>query len=438
MTLNSPVTSRLLPGGLEAVLLVDDPAPGNQTPCLAPSDPAILCQVLGDNGQTFNEPGKFNVFQGIPDASAPNTVNFLGVPVDPAASGVRTYRLTNLRVDGTAVPGGALGLSPLTAMVSANPSTSMQINATTPDYAGFASNGLMTNTTSTGLTFLQCQTYPTTNVGTVTFSENFAQAFRIRTDGTQNTPGVVYSSESGFEIILGGIQAGYADTGTRFQTTISNIPPGVTIYIDNWAQSTAAICTPQSCPVPSDATLATSGTTPADPGVNTVTAVTDGSESSVTVTWEVTNTNPSAIDSITFNIYASSNGAAGSGTSTALSGLNPQFGAYALTGSIPQFSSAVNIPSAVNLFSLGACEAISGQVTLNGKALSGVTISLTGSENNSATTNGSGGYGFTIPPAGSVFRSSISKRVHIHSAEPFDLQPGWQSNGELRSDTDHH
>jgi len=141
---------------------------------------------------------------------------------------------------------------------------------------------MTTATTAVNPPFLQCQTYPTTKVGTVTFTENFATAFKVKTNGVQNTPGVVYYSESGLEISLGGLQAGYADTGTRLQTVISNIPLGVTIYVDNWALSSASVC-PQAC---SDATLVTGSGTPVDPGINTVTQVTNGTESSVLVQWE--------------------------------------------------------------------------------------------------------------------------------------------------------
>jgi hypothetical protein len=97
-----------------------------------------------------------------------------------------------------------------------------------------------------------------------------------------------------------------------------------------------------------------------------VVAVTDGSESTVTLIWEVTNTNSSAIDSLPFNIYASFTGAPGNpGTPTAnqpvgaLSGFNPQLPAYSSSGPIPEFSSTVNEPTTpTTLFTVSLCQTI--------------------------------------------------------------------------------
>lgn len=371
VSLSAPVTSRILTGSVtEALLLVDDPSPTNQDPCLSPTNPAVACSVMGDGGQTFNNPAKFNVFEGIKGGPGSYSITFLGVPVDPPLTS-RTYRITNVRVDATGVPSGAAGLSPVFAFVSSSSSTSVQIN-NPQNYVGFVSNGLTVSTATTNPAFLQCQSY-NQSVGSVTFTENFATAFKVLTNGVQNTPGTVYNSESGLEITIANIgSAGMADTGTRLQTTISNIPTGVTISVDNWAQSPAAVCVTSgdgcTLTVPSDATLVTSTTTepPADPGFNTVTPVTDGTESSVTVVWEVTNTNPSAIDSLTFNVYASFVGAPGTpGTPTpnlntgALSGFSPQLPAYSSTGPIPEFSSTVNVATApTTLFTVALCQTI--------------------------------------------------------------------------------
>src|SRR5262249_40016874 len=66
VSLSAPVTSRILSGtATEALLLVDDPSPENQTVCTSPTNPTVACQVIGDGGETFNQSEKFNVFQGI-------------------------------------------------------------------------------------------------------------------------------------------------------------------------------------------------------------------------------------------------------------------------------------------------------------------------------------------------------------------------------------
>jgi hypothetical protein len=161
VSLSAPVTSRILSSpATEALLLVDDPSPANQLVCSDPTNPAVACQVLGNGGQTFNEPGRINVYQGI-NTGGPGTysITFLGVPVDPPASAARTYRITNVRVDATSVPSGAGGLSPVFAFVSSSSSTSIQIN-NPQNYVGFVSNGLTASTTSSGASFLQCLQHP--------------------------------------------------------------------------------------------------------------------------------------------------------------------------------------------------------------------------------------------------------------------------------------
>jgi hypothetical protein len=348
-------------------LLVDDPSPANQTVCDNPTNPTVDCQVIGDGGETFNQPGTFNVFQGISGGPGTYSLTFLGGPVAPPAppGATRTFRITNVRIDATAVPAGFAGLSPVLSFVQASSSTSITIN-NPQSTSGYVSNGLTVNTAAINPPFLQCLTYPITQVGTITFMENFATAFKILTNGDQDVPGQVYYSESGLEIETTFGETGIADTGTRLQTVISNIPDGVTIYVDNWAESTAS--TGFGTLGYSDATLVTDTTIspPADPGFNTVTAVTDGTQTSVTIIWEVVNTNSSAIDSLSFGVYASFTGAPGNPGSptpnlatSALSGFNPQLPAYSTTGPIPEFSSTVNVPTApTTLFTVSLCQTI--------------------------------------------------------------------------------
>lgn len=358
VSLSAPLTSRVLGGAspplTDALLLVDDPSPANQDPCLNPTNPA-LCQVMGDGGQTFNKPGKFNVFQGIGDVPGPESVEFPGIPIDPPAVS-RTYRITNVRVDATAVAPGTFGMGPVYAFVSVSPSSSMAIS--NPQViVGYAAFGLNTETSLVNPTLNQCETTARTAVATVTFIENFATALKVRTSGLQNVPGVVNNSESGLQINISGGTAGYADTGTRLQTVISNIPLGVSVWVDNWASSTAAI--PGH---PSDATLAPGPGTPSDPGFNTVTQITNGTQRSATAVWEVTNTNSFAIDSLLFNIYASfsAGSATPNVTATALSGLSPELAAYSSSGPIPEFSSTVEATTTpTNLFTVSACQTIS-------------------------------------------------------------------------------
>jgi hypothetical protein len=378
VSLSAPVTSRILSGtATEALLLVDDPSPANQDPCLSPTNPTVACQVLGGTppGQTFNTPGRFNVFQGI-NTGGPGSysITFLGVPVDPPAT-TRTYRITNVRIDATAVPAGAAGLSPVFAFVSSSSSTSIQIN-NPQNYVGFVSDGLTVKTSVATSSFLQCLTYPQTAVGTVTFTEDFATAFKVRgVNGTtgsltypQTTPGHVYFTESGLEVAVTGGESGEADTGTELQTVISNIPSGVTIYADSYAVSSAS--TGVATTGFSDATMISPVPGTTGGGAVAVNTTTSGSvttyASSVTIVWRITNTNTSAIDSLAFNVYAAFTGVPGSpGSPTpnqsvgALSGFSPQLAIYSSSGPIPEFSSTVNVAtSPTTLFSVSLCQTI--------------------------------------------------------------------------------
>ena len=406
VSVTASVTSRVLGGAsphfvTEALMLVDDPSPANQTPCLSPTNPAA-CEVAGDGGQTFNEPGKFNVFQGVTGGGLGTLgVTFQGIPVDPAAQGTRTYRIANLRINAPDAAVG-LGLSPVYATVSASPSSSMTINnpqqGTT---VGFVSPGVTITTASTNSTLYQCQTTAPTVVATATFAENFSTAFKVRTSGLQNLPAIIYFSESGLEINVSGGAAGTADTGTRFQTTITNIPSGVSIWVDNWASSPAA-----APGFPSDATMVTGPGTPDDPGFDTITQITNGTQDVVTVVWEVTNTNPAALDSLVFNIYASFSADAPptNVNGTGVSGLNPMLAVELGTGPIPQFLLPKVIPP-VNLFGVSPCQAgantISGKVTLSGNGLGGVAMTLSGSNSGSTATVPLGNYSFTETAGGS-------------------------------------
>ncbi len=383
VNLSAPWTSRILSGSVtDAVLLVDDPSPANQHLCPSPTNGA-LCADPATGGASYNTSNAtiYNVFQGIITPSQPNLITFLGVPIDPPGSGAtqRTYRISNVRVNAT----GVANLAPVYGFVGSSSSTSLEIN--NPQQAiGFVTNGLTATGGSTSYPFLQCQTYPSTNVGSITFSELFATAFKVAGNDSgingntspQNTPGVVYNSESGLWVT--GAKTGVADTGTRLQATITNIPLGVIVSVDGWASSTGAtVCAvgQSNCiPTPSDATYvppSASSATPVDPMAPFTVQVTDGSETSATIVWEVTYTNPTALDSLTFNIWASFTGAPGTpgsptpnnGTSflnaTVQGSFSPLVTALSSTNSPePAFLSGVNAQPTTNLFSVSLCQTI--------------------------------------------------------------------------------
>jgi len=335
--------------GLDALLLVDDPTPANQTVCPTPTNGA-LCVVQGDGGQTFNEPGKYNVFQGISSGPGTNSITFLGVPVDPPAAGVRTYRLVNVRIQGPSVPGGAFGLSPVSAFVTTggNSLTILQNNQLT---TGFVATGLNVTSGTTNTPLLQCQSYgpPPVPVGSVTFAENFQTAFKIQgAPGTQTTPGLVYFTESGLQVALATGTTGQATQGTEFQTVIANIPSGVQVFVDAAATDTVGGVASMVSP-----SIATSGQ------VMVVDNQT-GAPVSQTVVWQVTAADAFATDSFTFNIYVSFTAAPGSPTpnitATTQSGFSPQVAGWASGDPVPVFGQ-YNSPAAPgqSLFTISPC-----------------------------------------------------------------------------------
>jgi hypothetical protein len=412
---NTSITSRTLPvpTGLsapqgvtltEALLLVDDPQPAVQNPCTNPFNPTVICAVTGNGfGSEFTAaPAAKNVFQGIlglggPGANA-STITFLGVPVDPPATGTLTYRITNIRVDATNIAQGI----PVTALVTSSGSTSIGIVAGQDTaVVGYSTTGLKQDIPNYGPvvaglvpSFLECESSPLTKIGVATFTENFATAFKVITSpgnaqpwvapigyplSPQNVPGTVYNSEGGLQIQINGSSTiGVADHGTRLAVQILNVPPGAIIYADTWAQSPASYgCTDPGvsnagCALVSDATLVTTtstGTTPtpADPGMNAaiLPALIDNSlgtaPTSGWIVWEVTNTNSSAIDTLAFNIYASfvgqPNNTLPNKPTTAYGGFYPTAGSATASELIPTFSSTLSQGQApgTTLFTASQC-----------------------------------------------------------------------------------
>jgi len=170
----------------------------------------------------------------------------------------------------------------------------------------------------------------------------------------QNTPGGLYggfaqNSESGFifPALASGTAttastAGLADYGTRLKAIFSNIPSGLTLYVSVVSNGTAASNTlppvvggtsliPYAVLVATnsgetnvDGTQVTFGppiasTVTGSDGLGAIALSTNTSTNTATAVWEITNSNPSATDSVTFSVYIayspqSASGAAGSAT----------------------------------------------------------------------------------------------------------------------------
>jgi len=280
VNLQGTITSRLLGSGSEALLLIDEPGAtglGGVGPALPQNrctTPLTGCQAyvgtVTDAGGTStyatttpagNTPAP-NVFQGVTNGSQ---VTFFGVPIlAPVSSGIsRIFRITNLRVNANGITGGGSGFQSVLAQISVN-NVPVQVNNPTvtvgyiqQSFAGTFRDGTNSKTISTDNEF-QCQPQTDKAVAVLRFSELFGTAFKTRVNGTsytvapttvsatatQNVPGAIYNSESGFISTFNGnpltatpvsggatYTAGLADYGTRLKAVFSNIPSGVSVYV---------------------------------------------------------------------------------------------------------------------------------------------------------------------------------------------------------------
>jgi len=298
----------------------------------------------------------WNVFQGKVGDYGAQTVTFYGVPVLPPSTGgiQRIYRITNVRVP---VPGGQL-TNQLSAFISTNPSTVLPISssAITIGVVGPAMTASVKETSAN--TFQQCVPATQVQTATLTFTEGFATSFKTRVvpltntqyaaEGTnggappnnQNIPGGLYggfaqNTESGLiqPSLTGTISsvvytAGLADYGTRLKAVFTNIPVGLTMYVSNTSITPAlpanyipggtsvlpfamlvatnsGEATPDNSSTAGFSPIIASGSTATTQGVPNVTALSANSSGVATAIWEVTNSNPTAIDTLQFGVYIS-------------------------------------------------------------------------------------------------------------------------------------
>jgi hypothetical protein len=297
VTLNTAVTSRLLPAGgvsnlSEALLLIDDPGSffgspaGNaslfqnapQTLCPTPLTGCVeyVSSVMPTSGQFTGTPifvatnspqgsnattAGYNVFQGIVNG---NSVTFHGVPILPTIGSpelTRTFRITNLRADATQPlspdPNQSGMLSVTAAIATAGPAAFPVTNPL--NGVAFLENGMRT-TAGAAPNLNQCSSQTKTQVNLLSFGEGFPSAFKTpvvaqtntpsagqSVSSPQNVPGSVYNSESNSVFGVGnGQTAGLLDFGTRLKAAFGNVPPGVRLFVSVSNVTNAA--TPVSVP----------------------------------------------------------------------------------------------------------------------------------------------------------------------------------------------
>jgi hypothetical protein len=364
--LNTQVTSRVFSttGGnvSEALLLIDEPGStsasgyGAQLPQSLCTTPLSGCPefvgnvsspiagngvpVTASGGSTFAP----NVFQGVVSG---NSVTFYGVPVlPPTTTGSRIFRITNIRANAAGLGGGGATPTAITGSVSISPANAFTINQPLNTLAFIQQglnttlSGLMKNdnsaTTTSATTFQQCVSATATSGRTVGihFVPGFPTAFKTRSALTtlntnptaavqsQNIPGQIYNSESGFTLAVTtgaattGNTAGLADWGTRLKAVFNNIPSGVSVYVSatNLAPTSVGtgLNTPQlatsgppyavaviSETVPDTGTTAAQATTTTSPAGSVLVPVTAGTGS---MTWEVLNANYTTVQDYQFAV----------------------------------------------------------------------------------------------------------------------------------------
>jgi len=317
--LNTSVTSRLMttpPGNSEALLLIDEPGTASN-PGLRPCTTAPSCTISGDGAGNEFRTTAVNAFTGTVSG---NSITWIGVPIEPpGTTGTRVYRFTNIRANASAVAPGASGTpGQVIALISATPATSGVTSSSVPinnpqQIIGFVSPGLKFSVDNS-LAIKQCVSVTNGLVATLTYTENFATAFKTRTSAPftdtetspapvpQNIPGLIYNAESGFYAPAAYPGAGLADFGTRLKATFNNLPAGVTLFISTISQpvpgaSVARLVGTESgffFPTPSSTTIAGQPAA-AIPIVNGSTAI---------AVWEVLAAQPLSIDTFTFNVWA--------------------------------------------------------------------------------------------------------------------------------------
>jgi len=401
--LNTNITSKINSDDYsEALLMIDEPTPAEQNVCSAgttctngpdPTNPGLVYKGTGDK----------NIWQG--RKIGDNSIVWLGVPIDaPGTTFTRVIRITNVRANANQL-GVSSTLVPtqIVAFISATGTTSVPINNPQQTVAWiqkgmtFSVRKLNGDSGSVGLN--QCSdtnkdlfTDPTKTdkycyTGRLRFQEEFATAYKTRFDlgptvgNNQNTPGAIFNaSESGFWTAsnagwpaAGLSNWGLATQGTRLRAVFNNVPAGLRLYVSllnagptssnrgvlvNVAQdgSGAYAETPQSgqtnddntadCKDWKDATGTWFAEVPIFGGTGTA-------------TWEVTATDPLAIQRMEFGYLVAykantANNLPGLGSATAN-------GMFAPVSTVVKASSVAPVPrfadtsSALTVFKIDSC-----------------------------------------------------------------------------------
>ncbi len=317
ISLNTNITTRLDANGItEAIAFVDDPGPGNRA---------------------FNQ----NVFKG--SLTAPNAVTFTGIAQFQPGPGSRTYRFTNIRANATQLAQNVPVAATISASMFAGSTTSNPVNTvalvqpgrafdvrTCDDSQPAAPNFSPLSPQNPGL--VNGNSYSGAIQFNVRFSEALASGFRPMgpTQDPSPVPVLYGITESGFvDTAILGRPTGIATQGTRLLAKFNNIPTGVHLFVTTAPIGAGGASSPNLTATftladangagpPSQPYTYQSGTCAAS---NTSALIQEipVSGGAAQAVWEVTGSDPAAIEKASFGVvvaYASPP-LPGSGTATA-------------------------------------------------------------------------------------------------------------------------
>ncbi len=344
LTLNAPVTSRLLNGAFSgALLLLDDPFPAsNQVPCIPPTPGAACPAVAGASPSP-------NVFQGIVHN---NSVTWNGVPlVAPSSNAPSVVRITNILASPPATGGPIQGSVTFSNPLLGAPTGSTTLAQTQRGLSSLLGPG------SGPTTIPRCTTVRgNQQSGVLHFSELFPTAFKTRANSTtpanagnapapQDTPSQSVIGETGFfNPAFGTIpgqgdlgQAGLADWGDRVQATFDHVPAGMRLLVPLQLHGpNGAVAIRVANPLGPFVAFKPMAGLPRGEGQVPLT------RGAGTVTYEVVGLNPAAVTSFQLPILASVGRGLGTGVANLSAALGPlsKVNSASATAPIPRFSAS--------------------------------------------------------------------------------------------------
>ena len=400
--LNTFVTSRLLDSTTlrsEAMLLIDEPQPGNQFYAAAPYTGVVTGMGNGTYAPAADRPNVFGAQQ-----SGDSSLVWLNIPFDPPGSVPnRVIRLVNVRananrvgVSSTLIPSSInmfISISGTGSLALANPQLTV----------AYVQKGL--SFTATTATYNQCE--PGTKTFNVKFSELFGTAFRFRGNViSQDVPGRIYNSESMFWGPVFGADApvvGVATQATRLIAKFSNVPTNVALSVGlGQTASTGGDLASVVFSPDSGSTVGSDGTV----------ALTSGAGAAV---WNVDSSVAGAISSFTFPISVTYKASPlpATGTATVSGNYAPTTTVftYSYSAPAPRF---VDDPQSATTFTIAPCRTnlLFPFITNQAGFDSGIVISNTSSD-----------------PFGTVPQRGVCKLNYYGGTAGGGAAPGVQTSG---------